>query len=166
MIRVYGDENSDKVTAGTFVPFCSMAHAQLCFHGHRDAVKFFTAVPGMSHESLVLLCIGLPYSFFLPHALPNFYYLIFLADQFNWTKNCPADIHDFPSVVCSHIDEFLPSVCHAYFVAPIIGHVVPSAGAGGEAGGDKPAADLPTPEFSKSVLVMSGGEGYIDFRMG
>ncbi|XP_058261735.1 C-Jun-amino-terminal kinase-interacting protein 4 isoform X2 [Hemibagrus wyckioides] len=91
VIRVYGDENSDKVTAGTFVPFCSMAHAQLCFHGHRDAVKFFTAVPG---------------------------------------------------------------------------HVVPSAGAGGEAGGDKPAADAPTPEFSKSVLVMSGGEGYIDFRMG
>ncbi|KAB5555386.1 hypothetical protein PHYPO_G00033440 [Pangasianodon hypophthalmus] len=91
VIRVYGDENSDKVTAGTFVPFCSMAHAQLCFHGHRDAVKFFTAVPG---------------------------------------------------------------------------HVIPSAGAGGEAGGDKPAADSPTPEFSKSVLVMSGGEGYIDFRMG
>lgn len=45
-VRVYGDESSDKVTAGTFVPFCSMAHAQLCFHGHRDAVKFFTAVPG------------------------------------------------------------------------------------------------------------------------
>ncbi|KAF5902978.1 C-Jun-amino-terminal kinase-interacting protein 4 isoform X1, partial [Clarias magur] len=91
MIRVYGDENSDKVTAGTFVPFCSMAHAQLCFHGHRDAVKFFTAVPG---------------------------------------------------------------------------HVVPSAGAGGsEAGSDKPAADSPPPEFLKSVLVMSGGEGYIDFRM-
>uniref|UniRef100_A0AAR2J3X2 C-Jun-amino-terminal kinase-interacting protein 4 n=1 Tax=Pygocentrus nattereri TaxID=42514 RepID=A0AAR2J3X2_PYGNA len=86
VIRVYGDENSDKVTAGTFVPFCSMAHAQLCFHGHRDAVKFFTAVPGITR---------------------------------------------------------------------------------GEAGTDKPAADSPTPtEFSKSVLVMSGGEGYIDFRMG
>ncbi|XP_017579164.2 C-Jun-amino-terminal kinase-interacting protein 4 isoform X2 [Pygocentrus nattereri] len=92
VIRVYGDENSDKVTAGTFVPFCSMAHAQLCFHGHRDAVKFFTAVPGQ---------------------------------------------------------------------------VIPSTGPGGEAGTDKPAADSPTPtEFSKSVLVMSGGEGYIDFRMG
>lgn len=45
-VRVYGDESGDKVTAGTFVPYCSMAHAQLCFHGHRDAVKFFTAVPG------------------------------------------------------------------------------------------------------------------------
>lgn len=29
-----------------YVPFCSMAHAQLSFHGHRDAVKFFVAVPG------------------------------------------------------------------------------------------------------------------------
>ncbi|XP_026855439.2 C-Jun-amino-terminal kinase-interacting protein 4 isoform X5 [Electrophorus electricus] len=92
IIRIYGDENSDKVTAGTFVPFCSMAHAQLCFHGHRDAVKFFTAVPGQ---------------------------------------------------------------------------VIPSAGSGGsEAGSDKPATDASAPEFSKSVLVMSGGEGYIDFRMG
>ncbi|XP_030629108.1 C-Jun-amino-terminal kinase-interacting protein 4 [Chanos chanos] len=94
VIRVYGDEKSDKVTAGTFVPYCSMAHAQLCFHGHRDAVKFFAAVPGQ---------------------------------------------------------------------------VIPSAGAGGEAGGDKPpttSSDSPAPEPSKSVLVMSGGEGYIDFRMG
>lgn len=49
---------------------------------------------------------------------------------------------------------------------PNVGHVIPSAGAGGEAGTDKPTADSPTPEFSKSVLVMSGGEGYIDFRMG
>ncbi|XP_075417710.1 C-Jun-amino-terminal kinase-interacting protein 4 isoform X2 [Tenrec ecaudatus] len=46
VIRVYGDENSEKVTPGTFIPYCSMAHAQLCFHGHRDAVKFFVAVPG------------------------------------------------------------------------------------------------------------------------
>ncbi|XP_066519376.1 C-Jun-amino-terminal kinase-interacting protein 4 isoform X2 [Hoplias malabaricus] len=92
VIRVYGDENSDKVTAGTFVPFCSMAHAQLCFHGHRDAVKFFAAVPGQ---------------------------------------------------------------------------VIPSTGSGGEAGTDKQAGESPTPtEFSKSILVMSGGEGYIDFRMG
>ncbi|XP_067286848.1 C-Jun-amino-terminal kinase-interacting protein 4 isoform X2 [Pseudorasbora parva] len=86
-IRVYGDESGDKVTAGTFVPFCSMAHAQLCFHGHRDAVKFFTAVPGQ---------------------------------------------------------------------------VVASAGSGVEASAD----ESPAPELMKSVLVMSGGEGYIDFRMG
>uniref|UniRef100_A0A8C0YKR0 C-Jun-amino-terminal kinase-interacting protein 4 n=1 Tax=Cyprinus carpio carpio TaxID=630221 RepID=A0A8C0YKR0_CYPCA len=89
-IRVYGDESGDKVTAGTFVPFCSMAHAQLCFHGHRDAVKFFTAVPGQ---------------------------------------------------------------------------VIPSAGSGVEAAADK-SSDSSSPELGKSVLVVSGGEGYIDFRMG
>lgn len=49
-VRVYGDDSGDKVTAGTFVPYCSMAHAQLSFHGHRDAVKFFTAVPGEQAE--------------------------------------------------------------------------------------------------------------------
>ncbi|XP_077958941.1 C-Jun-amino-terminal kinase-interacting protein 4 isoform X2 [Gasterosteus aculeatus] len=90
VVRVYGDDSSDKVTAGTFVPYCSMAHAQLCFHGHRDAVKFFTAVPG---------------------------------------------------------------------------HAVPSASCGAEAAGDK-TADAATQEGTKSMLVMSGGEGYIDFRMG
>ncbi|KAK2820907.1 hypothetical protein Q5P01_023866 [Channa striata] len=90
VVRVYGDDSSDKVTAGTFVPYCSMAHAQLCFHGHRDAVKFFTAVPG---------------------------------------------------------------------------HAVPSVSCGGEAAGDK-ATNASNQEGTKSVLVMSGGEGYIDFRMG
>nr|XP_046232185.1 C-Jun-amino-terminal kinase-interacting protein 4 isoform X2 [Scatophagus argus] len=90
VVRVYGDDSGDKVTAGTFVPYCSMALAQLSFHGHRDAVKFFTAVPG---------------------------------------------------------------------------HAVPSASCGGETAGDK-ATDAAAQEGTKSVLVMSGGEGYIDFRMG
>ncbi|XP_053551222.1 C-Jun-amino-terminal kinase-interacting protein 3 [Bombina bombina] len=45
VIHVYSDETSDK-TAGSFIPYCSMAQAQLCFHGHRDAVKFFVSVPG------------------------------------------------------------------------------------------------------------------------
>ncbi|KAK7918957.1 hypothetical protein WMY93_010241 [Mugilogobius chulae] len=85
VVRVYGDESGDKVHAGTSVPYCSMAHAQLCFHGHRDAVKFFTAVPGQA---------------------------------------------------------------------------VPSAEAG-----DKPS-DPSAQEGGRSTLVMSGGEGYIDFRMG
>lgn len=44
---MYSDDNSDK-TAGSFIPYCSMAQAQLCFHGHRDAVKFFVSVPGKS----------------------------------------------------------------------------------------------------------------------
>ncbi|KAL1518265.1 hypothetical protein ABEB36_001911 [Hypothenemus hampei] len=31
---------------GNYIPFCTMAHAQLSFHGHRENVKFFVAVPG------------------------------------------------------------------------------------------------------------------------
>ncbi|XP_067859401.1 C-Jun-amino-terminal kinase-interacting protein 3 isoform X6 [Heptranchias perlo] len=46
LIRVYADESSDKASIGSFIPYCSMAQAQLCFHGHRDAVKFFVSVPG------------------------------------------------------------------------------------------------------------------------
>ncbi|KAM4651903.1 C-Jun-amino-terminal kinase-interacting protein 4-like [Discoglossus pictus] len=33
-------------------PYCSMEHAQVCFHGHRDAVKFFASVPGCISTSL------------------------------------------------------------------------------------------------------------------
>uniref|UniRef100_A0A8C4TIS3 C-Jun-amino-terminal kinase-interacting protein 4 n=1 Tax=Erpetoichthys calabaricus TaxID=27687 RepID=A0A8C4TIS3_ERPCA len=95
VIRVYGDENSDKVTPGTFIPYCSMAHAQLCFHGHRDAVKFFAAVPGQV--------------------------------------------------------------------------ISPPTIAGSDLATEKPGpstSESPVQELVKSVLVMSGGEGYIDFRMG
>ncbi|XP_073698951.1 sperm associated antigen 9a [Garra rufa] len=45
-VRVYGDDTVDVALTGSYVPYCSMAHAQLCFHGHRDAVKFFATVPG------------------------------------------------------------------------------------------------------------------------
>uniref|UniRef100_A0A3B3ZGI3 C-Jun-amino-terminal kinase-interacting protein 4 n=1 Tax=Periophthalmus magnuspinnatus TaxID=409849 RepID=A0A3B3ZGI3_9GOBI len=45
-VRVYSEEGTDGAGPGTSVPYCSMAHAQLCFHGHRDAVKFFVTVPG------------------------------------------------------------------------------------------------------------------------
>ena len=44
-VRVYAD-SGDRVVPGTFTPFCSMSQAQLSFHGHRDAVKFFVSVPG------------------------------------------------------------------------------------------------------------------------
>ena len=47
VIRVYSDSKTDSVTPGSFTPYCSMAQAQLSFHGHRDAVKFFVAVPGI-----------------------------------------------------------------------------------------------------------------------
>ncbi|XP_054462929.1 sperm associated antigen 9a isoform X3 [Anoplopoma fimbria] len=91
-VRVYGDDGSDCAVQGSFVPYCSMAHAQLCFHGHRDAVKFFVTVPGQ--------------------AMP-------------------------------------PPGC-------------------ADSGSDDPpseSSDSATSE-PKTHLVMSGGEGYIDFRMG
>ncbi|XP_076319410.1 C-Jun-amino-terminal kinase-interacting protein 4-like isoform X30 [Tachypleus tridentatus] len=50
MVRVYSD-TKDNVTPGSFIPYCSMAQAQLSFHGHRDAVKFFVAVPGQGGMS-------------------------------------------------------------------------------------------------------------------
>ncbi|XP_039974774.1 sperm associated antigen 9a isoform X6 [Xiphias gladius] len=91
-VRVYGDDGSDYAIPGSFVPYCSMAHAQLCFHGHRDAVKFFVTVPGQ--------------------AMP------------------------------------------------------PPGGA--DSGSDDPASESSDTATSepKTYLVMSGGEGYIDFRMG
>ncbi|XP_060073344.1 C-Jun-amino-terminal kinase-interacting protein 4-like isoform X2 [Ylistrum balloti] len=52
IIRVYSDNKSDNVTPGSFIPYCSMAQAQLSFHGHRDAVKFFAAVPGAARRGM------------------------------------------------------------------------------------------------------------------
>ncbi|KAL3274957.1 hypothetical protein HHI36_019733 [Cryptolaemus montrouzieri] len=39
-------EYDTPVPSEGFIPYCSMAHAQLSFHGHRANVKFFVAVPG------------------------------------------------------------------------------------------------------------------------
>ncbi|KAF8764752.1 C-Jun-amino-terminal kinase-interacting protein like [Argiope bruennichi] len=47
VVRVYS-EAGDTTKGFGFIPYCSMAQAQLSFHGHRDAVKFFVAVPGNS----------------------------------------------------------------------------------------------------------------------
>lgn len=33
------------VSSANVIPKCCMAHSQLSFHGHRDAVKFFVSVP-------------------------------------------------------------------------------------------------------------------------
>jgi hypothetical protein len=60
VIRVYSDSKTDSVTPATFIPYCSMAQAQLSFHGHKDAVKFFVAVPGtesMHSFSCCPLCL-------------------------------------------------------------------------------------------------------------
>ncbi|XP_027817620.1 C-Jun-amino-terminal kinase-interacting protein 3 isoform X3 [Ovis aries] len=95
VIHVYGDDSSDRA-ASSFIPYCSMAQAQLCFHGHRDAVKFFVSVPG--------------------------------------------------NVLATLNGSVLDS---------------PSEGPGPAA----PAADAEAQKL-KNVLVLSGGEGYIDFRIG
>ncbi|OBS76452.1 hypothetical protein A6R68_17112 [Neotoma lepida] len=95
IIHVYGDDSSDKA-ASSFIPYCSMAQAQLCFHGHRDAVKFFVSVPG--------------------------------------------------NVLATLNGSVLDS---------------PSEGPGPAA----PAADSEGQKL-KNALVLSGGEGYIDFRIG
>ncbi|XP_031209832.1 C-Jun-amino-terminal kinase-interacting protein 3 isoform X8 [Mastomys coucha] len=95
VIHVYGDDSSDKA-ASSFIPYCSMAQAQLCFHGHRDAVKFFVSVPG--------------------------------------------------NVLATLNGSVLDS---------------PSEGPGPAA----PTADAEGHKL-KNALVLSGGEGYIDFRIG
>lgn len=37
--------NQFVASSATTIPKCCMAHSQLSFHGHRDAVKFFVSVP-------------------------------------------------------------------------------------------------------------------------
>nr|XP_018903223.1 PREDICTED: C-Jun-amino-terminal kinase-interacting protein 4 isoform X6 [Bemisia tabaci] len=48
MVRVFSDPATFQVTPASYIPYCSMSQAQLSFHGHRDAVKFFVAVPGQA----------------------------------------------------------------------------------------------------------------------
>ncbi|XP_044732604.1 JNK-interacting protein 3 isoform X2 [Chrysoperla carnea] len=83
---------------GNFIPYCTMAHAQLSFHGHRDSVKFFVAVPG---------CGGMSAA----------------SSPANITTTTTNDNHS--STITS-----------------------------------------PTSKMPAAMLVMSGGEGYIDFRIG
>ncbi|RZF40125.1 hypothetical protein LSTR_LSTR011253 [Laodelphax striatellus] len=51
VVRVFADSVTSQLTPSYFTPYCSMAQAQLSFHGHRDAVKFFVAVPGSGGSS-------------------------------------------------------------------------------------------------------------------
>jgi len=108
-VRVYADAHTDKMTVETFVPYCSMSQAQLSFHGHRDAVKFFVSVPGHG---------GLSNTARIPGS----------ASSTN-LKSQSAISHSSPSSSSR-----------------------PSGGSELKAVG--------------SLLVMSGGEGYIDFRIG
>uniref|UniRef100_A0A183GCT3 RAB3GAP2_N domain-containing protein n=1 Tax=Heligmosomoides polygyrus TaxID=6339 RepID=A0A183GCT3_HELPZ len=45
LVRVYSSSNKD-VKDVAFIPYCNLTQAQLSFHGHKDSVKFFLAVPG------------------------------------------------------------------------------------------------------------------------
>ncbi|XP_076446429.1 C-Jun-amino-terminal kinase-interacting protein 4-like isoform X16 [Babylonia areolata] len=56
VIRVYSNAQTDSVTPASFTPYCSMAQAQLSFHGHKDAVKFFVAVPGVQRRGMSAAC--------------------------------------------------------------------------------------------------------------
>ena len=100
-MRVYTDRKNQLMTAETFIPYCSMAQAQLSFHGHRDAVKFFVSVPGNGGLTSGLVTSGSPTS-----------------------AKSPPGLAASPKCI-------------------------------GEAGLE-----------ASSMLVMSGGEGYIDFRIG
>ncbi|XP_047524106.1 JNK-interacting protein 3 isoform X2 [Pieris napi] len=46
VISVPLSDTGNHSSPGGVIPLCSMKHAQLSFHGHRDAVTFFVAVPG------------------------------------------------------------------------------------------------------------------------
>lgn len=56
-VRVFASDHG-VVTPGSFIPYCSMAHAQLSFHGHRDAVKMFVAVPGKTEKIILYLSMS------------------------------------------------------------------------------------------------------------
>ncbi|KAH0631861.1 hypothetical protein JD844_019744 [Phrynosoma platyrhinos] len=106
IIHVYGSDDSNDKSASSFIPYCSMAQAQLCFHGHRDAVKFFVSVPGQAAPKKL---------WFLPG---------------NVLATLNGSVLDSPS--------------------------------------ENPSTDTTEAEGQKlkNVLVLSGGEGYIDFRIG
>ena len=81
VIRVYSDTKTDSVTPGTFLPYCSMSQAQLSFHGHRDAVKFFVSVPG----EYFITDLGCAYLFTLiAHLLMSFTLNRFVNSLYNY----------------------------------------------------------------------------------
>ncbi|RCN48765.1 hypothetical protein ANCCAN_05227 [Ancylostoma caninum] len=55
LVRVYKDKqevsSNSGSSSGAFIPYCNLTQAQLSFHGHKDSVKFFIAVPGAPREA-------------------------------------------------------------------------------------------------------------------
>ncbi|XP_053399026.1 C-Jun-amino-terminal kinase-interacting protein 4-like isoform X6 [Mercenaria mercenaria] len=101
LVRVYSDTKTDDVMPASFIPYCTMAQAQLSFHGHRDAVKFFVAVPVLPIELQTTKATG---------------------KKRRGISNITTDV-------------------------------------------DRPEAGEPSTDDG-SRLVISGGEGYVDFRIG
>ncbi|KAK3757539.1 hypothetical protein RRG08_032707 [Elysia crispata] len=125
VVRVYSDTRTDSVTPGSFIPYCSMAQAQLSFHGHKDAVKFFVSVPVRSTrfgEST-------------------------MSDSFLETaRKRKSALHE---------EGILRKGMSAASDEPE--SVDDSLSAKGEA--------VPAPP-TNTRLILSGGEGYVDFRLG
>lgn len=121
---MYSDSGAEK-SAGSFIPYCSMAQAQLCFHGHRDAVKFFVSVPGNPSRS------GAPANRRITIFGPGSTTLCFFFQTGNVLATLNGSVLDSPS-----------------------------EGQGSTAPQETEAQSV------QNVLVLSGGEGYIDFRIG
>lgn len=82
--RVYTDGVAgERVVGGSFVPYCSMTQAQLSFHGHRDAVKFFVSVPGEEFKGGLTERSG-SCVFFLSFPLSLFPFYIVLEAACHW----------------------------------------------------------------------------------
>jgi len=56
VVRVYGDGRTDGGD-GALIPYCCISQAQLSYHGYKDAVKFFVAVPGSNIRYSVLVSV-------------------------------------------------------------------------------------------------------------
>lgn len=119
VVRVFSDPETCEVIPGSFIPYCSMAQAQLSFHGHRDAVKFFVAVPGNCSLS----------------------YLVYLR-LFATTRR---EYHIVPDLFSGN--GGISAATTVPRESPIV-------------------EDVSENELLPSMLVISGGEGYIDFRTG
>lgn len=51
LVRVYAGDAS-KADASSSVPYCNITNAQLSFHGHKDAVRFFMSMPAGTQGSV------------------------------------------------------------------------------------------------------------------
>ncbi|CAG0887550.1 unnamed protein product [Cyprideis torosa] len=125
VVRVYADpDQPDRVTPGSFIPFCNMSQTQLSFHGHQDAVKFFVAVPER-HRVAINPCI----------------FFISSIDLGVGSLTNPAAVTRTPE------DQTSPS----------------RSGSGTTARGSEGTSS--THSSPSTMLILSGGEGYIDFRI-